>query len=117
MIIPDVADHVIAMSVVAGKQKTADALFDGAQSVQWGTADTVGGNGKQTGYFLNDHRDGDTTYGTYEATLTDGAMTGAWKLTGGTGKFAHITGSGVGTVKQNTPTEFELTWSGSYNLG
>jgi hypothetical protein len=43
--------------------------------------------------------------------------TGAWRFTGGTGKFSHITGGGVATVKQTSPTESEMEWSGSYNIG
>ena len=44
-------------------------------------------------------------------------MTGTWRFTGGTGKFANITGNGVFTDKQTSPTSSEGTWSGSYSFG
>ena len=117
--LPDVADHMIGLVVVAGHHKTADALWDGANCTSWGNVDTIGGKGKQSGYFRNVHQDGDTSYGTFEAALTDGATTGGgtWQFAGGTGKFAHVTGGGVVTSKQTSLTDSEIEWSGSYNLG
>jgi hypothetical protein len=117
--VPDAADHLLTVASVAGNLKTTDALWNGALNANWSTSDTIGGKGKQSGYFRNVHQDGDENHGTFEATLSDGAMTGtgAWRFTGGTGKFSHITGGGVATVKQTSPTESEMEWSGSYNIG
>lgn len=117
--VADSAEHLIGVSVVVGNHKTEDALWDGSRCTSWGTMDIVDGKGKQSGYFRNEHQDGDASYGTFEAALTDGAMNGSgtWQFAGGTGKFAHITGNGVVTVKQTSPTDSDLEWSGSYNLG
>ena len=64
----------------------------------WRTADTVEGNGTMRGYFRNVHANGDIDHGTNECTVamsgTDAIMTGTWRFTGGTGKFAKITGNG-----------------------
>jgi hypothetical protein len=77
----------------------------------------VGGNGEQCGYFRNEHPNGDVSYGTFLAKVTNGTMTGTWQFTGGSGKFAKLTGGGVLDGKQTSPTDSEMTWSGSYSLG
>ena len=73
------------------------------------------------GYFRNVHANGDIDHGTNECTVTmsgtDAIMTGTWRFTGGTGKFAKITGNGVFSGKQASPTNSEGTWSGSYIIG
>jgi hypothetical protein len=69
----------------------------------------------------DEHPNGDVDYGTFEAKLTmseaEPTMTGTWRFTGGTGKFAKITGNGVFNGKQPSLTDSEMTWSGSYSLG
>lgn len=116
--VADAADHMLVLAGVTGIIKTADVLWNGGRNTNWITADTIGGKGKQTGYFQNVHQDGDTDHGTFEGTVeADGTATGTWQYTGGTGKFAHLTGNGVSSLKQTSPTESELEWSGSYNLG
>lgn len=121
MAVPGGTDHVIGVSVVSGKQNSPDPDWNGALCTVWGTADTVGGNGEQRGYFSNERRNGDLDYGTFEAKVTmsgnEATMSGTWRFSGGTGKFAKITGNGVFNAKQTSPTEFDLTWSGTYNLG
>jgi hypothetical protein len=86
-----------------------------------GIADAVAGNGTSCGYFRNEHPNGDVDYGTSESTVsmtaTEVTMTGTWRFTGGTGKFANITGNGVLTDRRTSPTSSAGTWSGSYNLG
>jgi hypothetical protein len=42
---------------------------------------------------------------------------GSWRFTRGTGRFAKVTGNGVFTTRQNSPTDAETTWSGTYDLG
>ncbi len=114
-------NHQIGVSVVTGEQKSPDASWDGATLTIWGVADTVKGNGVSRGYFRNVHANGDLDYGTNEGTVTmsgtDSIMTGTWRFTGGTGKFANITGNGVFSGKQTSPTDSGGSWSGSYSLG
>lgn len=119
IVAPD--NHQIGVSVTTGKQESADASWNGAILTMWGVADTVDGNGKLHGYFRNARASGDIDHGTTEATVTmsgtEAIMTGTWRFTGGTGKFAKITGNGVFSGKQTSPADSEGTWNGSYNLG
>ena len=59
--------------------------------------------------------------GTFEAkVITEGGtvmMQGTWKLVGGTGQFARVSGSGTYTGRMISPTEVETRWEGSYQLG
>jgi len=65
------------------------------------------------GLFHEQHPDGGTDYGTFEARVTTagGAVTleGTWKFSGGTGAFARITGSGTWKI--------DAKWEGAYQLG
>jgi hypothetical protein len=121
MPVPGGTDHMIGVSTGSGAQSSSDANWNGAHLTNWGTADTVGGNGEQRGYFRNEHPNGDVDYGTFEAKLTMSdagpTMTGTWRFTDGTGKLAKITGNGVFNGKQTSLTGSEMTWSGSYSLG
>jgi len=121
MAVSDQTGHVIGVSVVSAIQKTSDANWNGAHLTVWGTADTVAGNGEQRGYFKNEHSNGDVDHGTFEAKLTmsgnEATLAGAWRFSGGTGKFAKITGNGVFNGKQTSPTDSEATWTGTYDLG
>ena len=68
-------------------------------------ADEVAGTGTQRGYFVRVYKNGDRDYGTYEGThkttfKEDGSWEtttweSTWKVTGGTGKFKNIKGSGT----------------------
>jgi hypothetical protein len=119
--IPAPGNHQIGMSVVTGEQQSPDSGWNGATQTMWGILDTVEGNGTIRGYFRNVHANGDIDYGTTEGTVTmsgtDTTMTGTWCFTGGTGKFAKITGNGVFKGKQTSPTDSLEEWSGSYSLG
>lgn len=112
------AEHQLSLSVASATQK---ANWNGAKLTVWGTADAVNGIGTSRGYFRNEHPNGDVDYGTNECTVTmtgtEVTMTGTWRFTGGTGKVANITGNGVFTDKQTSPTSSEGTWSGSYSFG
>lgn len=118
--IPDRPEHLIGVSVVSATQNSSDALWNGAVLTVWGTADTVGGNGDQRGYFRNVHANGDVDHGTFEARVTTSGtsttLAGKWRFSGGTGRFAKLTGDGVFEGRQVSPTDSEASWSGSYNL-
>lgn len=67
-----------------------------------------------------EHPDGDLDFGTTEATVsmagTTLSMSGTWGFTGGTGKFANISGGGTFTDRQTSPTESAGSWKGNYTL-
>lgn len=43
-------------------------------------------------------------------------FTRSWKYTHGHGKFAGITGNGKFKGRMTSPTEFQMSWEGSYQL-
>jgi hypothetical protein len=121
MAVSDQTDHMIGVSVVSAIQKSSDANWNGAHLTVWGTANIVAGNGEQRGYFKNEHSNGDVDNGTFETKLTlsgnEATFAGTWRFSGGTRKFAKITGNGVFNGKQTSPTDSDVTLSGTYDLG
>jgi hypothetical protein len=119
--VKDEPGHEVGIMEVTGPQVSSDPLWNGATVSYWGIADLVGGNGTQTGYFMNRHVNGDIDHGTFEARVTTEGnavtMQGTWKLVGGTGQFARLSGSGTYTGRMTSPTEVETSWEGSYHLG
>ena len=77
-------------------------IWNDSKITYWGTADLIGGNGLQRGYFVNEHSDGDRDFGTFEGRIatSGGQVTieGAWKFTGGPGALRR-TGSGENALR------------------
>jgi hypothetical protein len=83
-------------------------------------SDSVAGTGTHRGYFRRLHKNGDTTYGSYEGmhkttVKEDGSSEPTWegtyKLTGGTGKFKNA--KGEGTYRGKVTAEGAFTeWEG-----
>jgi hypothetical protein len=75
----------------------------------------------QTGYFMNRHPNGDVDRGTFQGKITTAAgvvtMEGSWQYTGGTGTFSGITGGGTYKGRITSPTEVQVNWEGTYQLG
>lgn len=117
----DVPGHEMNLIEVGGPQTTSDPLWSDATVVYWGAGDLTAGNGTQTGYFMNSHPNGDIDRGTFAgiiATDTGGTtMEGTWKYSGGTGGFASISGDGTYKGRIISPTEVEVGWEGTYQLG
>jgi hypothetical protein len=70
---------------------------------------------------MNRHPNGDTDRGSFAGRITTDAagatMEGTWKFSGGTGRFAGLSGSGTYKGRIVSPTEVENAWEGSYQLG
>ena len=117
----DQPNHILGLAGISGTQKSADEKWNNSTVTYWGITDTVGGNGTQHGYFVNDHGNAGRDYGTFEGKVTTagGQVTvqGTWQYTGGTGDFRKITGKGSFTTRLSSPTEVEATWQGAYELG
>ena len=117
----DVPGHELSLIEVSGPQTSTDPLWNGATVTYWGTGDLTAGNGSQTGYFMNRHANGDISRGTFAGTIATEAgavtMRGDWKFAGGTGTFARVSGGGTYQGPITSPTEVELSWEGSYQLG
>ena len=86
----------------------------------WGIADLHSGSGTQRGYWVNEHSDGDRDWGTFEGkvatTGSEVTLEGKFTVSGGTGKFNGISGSGTYKGRMTSPFEVEMTWEGAYQL-
>ena len=85
-----------------------------------GTADLIAGSGPQSGYFVNDHPEGDRDFGTFEGRIvTSGdevTIEGTWKFTGGTGRFKGLRGGGTYKGRMISPVVVENTWHGQSEI-
>jgi hypothetical protein len=119
-IVNDVPNHDLSLVQISGPQIVSDPLWNGAIVAYSGMADLVAGSGTQTGYFVNRLPNGETNYGTFAAKITTASdavtLEGTWKFSGGTGKFAGITGNGTYTGVMMSPTQVKTTWEGTYQL-
>lgn len=119
-VIPDIDGHELSLAEVEGPQKCSDPLWSDVRITYWGSADLVAGNGPQRGYWMNRHTNGETDWGTFEGKITTAGqqvtMEGAYKWTGGTGKFKSIVGGGKYKGRFTSPTEVINDWDGEYQL-
>jgi hypothetical protein len=117
----DTPEHELSVIEVSGPQTASDPLWSGATMFYWGAADLIAGTGTQTGYFMNRHPDGDIDRGTFQGKITTAAgvvtMEGSWHYSGGTGAFSGITGGGTYKGRITSPTEVQVNWEGTYQLG
>jgi hypothetical protein len=99
----------------------SDDNWNNVKMTYWGTADLVRGCGPEHGYFVEDHANGDRDYGTFEGKLSSAngqaTIEGTYRYTNGTGMFAGISGNGKFKGRLTSPTEIEMSWEGSYQLG
>ena len=119
--VSDQANHGLSLVQVHGTQKTSDEKWNNVPVTYCGVTDLVGGQGTQTGYFVNDHGADGRDYGTFEGkVMTNGSETtvdGSWQYSGGTGKFKGITGKGTFKNRVRSASEVETTWQGAYEIG
>jgi len=101
-------------------QKSPDEEWNDCKITNWGTADLISGSGPQSGYFVNDHPEGDRDFGTFEGRIvTSGdevTIEGTWKFTGGTGRFKGLRGGGTYKGRMISPVVVENTWHGQYEI-
>ena len=118
--INDKPDHVLMLSVNHSHQTCSDPHFNNIRQSSWGTADLTRGAGKQHGYFVAEHSNGDQSCGTYECSVNtvNGQLTmeGRWQYTHGTGQFEGIQGNGTFKGRQLSPSTSEITFDGNYQL-
>ena len=119
--VTDADNHNLGLVEVVGPQKSSDPLWNDARITYWGTADLVGGNGLQRGYWTNDRPSGDRDWGTFDGKITTSGqqvtMEGTFKWTGGTGKFKGISGGGKYKGRFPSPVDVVNDWDGEYQLG
>ena len=116
----DQSNHSLNLAETSGTQKSRDKNWNNSAITYWGITDLVGGEGSQTGYFVNAHGGGDRDWGTFEgrAAASGAEMTveGTWQFTGGSGKFKGLTGGGTFKTTLGAAGAVEAAWQGSYDL-
>jgi len=114
----DQPNHELQLAEIHATQKSPDPNWNNSRLTYSSFADLVSGTGTQRGYFLNEHPDGDRDCGTFEGKVTtSGGVTtleGTFTFTSGSGKLTGIRGAGTYKGRMVSPTQIEMTWSGSY---
>jgi hypothetical protein len=117
----DVPGHEVTIMEITGTQSSQDALWNNSRITYWGVGDTIAGNGTQRGCYVNQHIEGDSDRGFFEARITakgnEMFLEGTWTLTGGTGRFEGATGGGTFRSRAISPSEVECSWEGQYQTG
>lgn len=116
----DQPEHTIGIMTMRGKHTSTDERWNNAVLTYSGMADLVRGTGRQDGYFFNQHLNGDTSGGSFEANVSavDGMLhlDGKWHLTFGTGTLESVKGGGRFEATMTSPVDGLMTWSGAYEL-
>lgn len=119
--VPDVAGHMLDLFLLQSVHKSTDPQWDGATALYCGTTDLTGGQGRQTGYFVNTRSHSDQDHGTFEGKVSQSGdkviVDGTWKHTGGKGKFARIAGNGTFRTTVSASGDGEVVWEGNYTIG
>jgi len=112
----DQPNHQLQISEVQGNQKSADPKWNNSRLTYWSTTDLMAGSGTQSGYYVNEHADGDRDFGTFEGNVTingvEVTLEGTFQFTGGTGKLQGIRGQGNFKGMVLSPTEIQMNWFG-----
>ena len=114
--------HELAVQAIYRATTTSpDPDINGSEVIVYQQEDQVAGTGTARGYYVRFYKNGDTDYGTIEQTHKtsfkgDGSWEsttweGTYKVTGGTGKFKNIKGSGTFRGKA-TAEESVTEWEG-----
>src|SRR6516162_2086997 len=111
--------ELVALQIRRDTTTSPDPDLNGSEVIAYDQSDSVAGTGTHRGYFVRHYKNGDIDYGTYEGTVKttvkeDGSWESTWegtlKVTGGTGKFKNIKGSGTYRGKataEGASTEWE----------
>jgi hypothetical protein len=111
--------HELVLQIRRDTTTSSDPDWNETEQIIYDQIDQWAGTGTHRGYFRRLHKNGDTDYGPYEGTHKrtvkedgswEGTSEGTFKVTGGTGKFKNIKGSGTYRTKETTEgafTEFE----------
>jgi hypothetical protein len=116
----DPKHELVALEIRRDTTTSSDPDWNETEQIIYGQADQVAGTGTHRGYYVRQHKNGDTEYGTYEGThkttlkedgsFLEATWEGTYKVIGGTGKFKNIKGSGTYRGKataEGASTEFE----------
>jgi hypothetical protein len=96
--------HELVLTIHENTTTSSDPDWNETEQINYNWEDEVAGTGTHRGYYRRLHKNGETDYGPYEGThkttvKEDGSWERTWegtyKMTGGTGKFKNIKGSGT----------------------
>jgi hypothetical protein len=118
--IGDQADHELAQRVYSYAISSDDKDFDGLRSENFAQTDTVAGKGTHRGYAIWRNKQDDTIYIRFNGEHHPGAggnaeYSGDAEISGGTGKFAHISGTAkyhgaITPSQQTSDVELDVTY-------
>jgi hypothetical protein len=115
----DPKHELVVLLIRRDTTTSSEPDWNETEQIVYQQADQVAGTGTHRGYSRRLHKNGETTYGSYEGThkttvKEDGSWERTWegtyKITGGTGKFKNIKGGGKYRGKataEGGSTEFE----------
>jgi len=114
----DQPNHELQLAEIHATQKSPDPNWNNSRLTYSSFADLVSGTGTQRGYFLNEHPDGDRDCSTFEGKVTttgrETTLEGTFTFASGSGKLTGIRGAGTYKGRMVSPTQIDMTWSGSY---
>lgn len=114
----DQPNHELQLAEIHATQKSPDPNWNNSRLTHSSLADLVSGTGTQRGYFLNQHPDGDRDCGTFDGKVTttgsETTLEVAFTFSRASGKFTGIRSAGTYKARMVSPTQIEMTWSGSY---
>ena len=117
----DAPGHQLSLGEIVGVQESPVPLWDGSSLTYWSTVDLLSGQGTQRGYYVNAHTNGDRDWGTFEGKVTsvgsEVTLQGTFAFSGGSGTLSGVTGGGTYVGRMTSPTEVEMAWEGTYELG
>jgi hypothetical protein len=100
----DPKHELVVLAIYRATTTSPDPNINETEVISYEQGDEVAGTGTHRGYYVRHYKNGDIDYGTYEGTVKttvkeDGSWESTWegtlKVTGGTGKFKNIKGSGT----------------------
>ena len=116
----DPKHELVALQVRRDTTTSPDPEWNDTEQIIYEQVDQVAGTGTHRGYYVRRHKNGDIDYGPYEGThkttnkedgsFLEATWEGTYKITGGTGKFKNVKGSGTYRGKataEGASTDFE----------
>jgi len=116
----DPKHELVALQIRRDTTTSPDPEWNGTEQIVYDQSDSVAGTGTHRGYYVRLHKNGDIDYGPYEGThkttnkedgsFLEATWEGTYKITGGTGKFKNVKGSGTYRGKataEGASTDFE----------
>jgi hypothetical protein len=101
----DPKHKLVVLKIRRDTTTSPDPEWNETEQIVYEQVDDVAGTGTARGYYVRLHKNGDIDYGPFEGTFKttfkeDGSWEtttweGTYKVTGGTGKFKNIKGSGT----------------------